>query len=202
MYVPDFGVYLAASFSRKDELKGYRDMFTRVGIRVTSSWLDEVAPAHEHIADQTDDYNAAHAQQNLADMEFSSALVLFSNGTNSVSRGGGRFFEMGYMAALSKPIITVGEPEIIFQYLPGQIAVATVEEALNVVLTMSAQKTWRWLREQDRVKVLRRDLQIAKAEAAETVQTMSPVVHVTTNPDTFRGEMQRQMDFLNLVERG
>lgn len=185
-----YSVYLAASFSRKEELSGYRERFEKMGIRVTSTWLDEPVPSHEHIGEQSFDYNRVQAEQDLIDIRDADVLILFSNGLNSATRGGGRFFEMGYAAAYGCPIIVVGEREIIFQFLPSVEVVETVEQALNRCLTMAMQQMYRWLKEQDRTRVIARELvQMRETVAAQPVRL---------TPET----IQRQMHFLDIVERG
>ena len=135
-------VYLAGSWHRKEELRPYADLFRRYGIDVLSRWLYEPASATSKINDLPQDYLEEAALRDIEDVYHADVLVLFSNGYDSAAVGGGRFFEAGLAFAQSKPIITVGEPEMIFQKLSEDelfYTVKSVHEAVSLVLNWQTE---------------------------------------------------------------
>jgi nucleoside 2-deoxyribosyltransferase len=131
-------VYLAANWPRKDEIRGYVHLFKSYGITVQARWLYEKAPANTTLAEVDTQYLEKSARDDLEDIIESDAVILFSNGYGSRNVGGGRLFEAGFAHALNKPIITIGEPEMIFQKMPESELVYTVTDvhaALSLILT-------------------------------------------------------------------
>ena len=127
-------LYLAASFSRKYEIAANREHFLSYGFEVVSSWLDEDVPATT-LAHQVDPkYSEEMAQVDIIEMDLADAMVFYSQGQGSRNVGGGRFFEMGYMYAQDKPIIVVGEREMIFQYIPTIHVVDDTYGAISLLL--------------------------------------------------------------------
>jgi nucleoside 2-deoxyribosyltransferase len=112
-----YKVYLAGSWSRKNELAEYRERLAGYGIETVSRWLDESADASVELHEVTDEYLIASAKDDIEDIMSSHAFILFSNGYGYKSAGGGRFFEMGFAYSRSIPLITVGDEEMIFQKL-------------------------------------------------------------------------------------
>ena len=112
-------VYLAARFSRKDELLGYRDHLLDRGIGVTSRWLQgghefSEVPVHEIL----DDVNAGFANEDLEDILGSDLRVCFTEASGAGRPRGGRHFEAGYAYAYEIPLLIVGPRENVFYCLP------------------------------------------------------------------------------------
>lgn len=202
-------VYLAGSFSRKTELAGYRAQFEQVGLKVVSRWLDEPVEDMAHIDTVPADYSRITAIVDVDDLDDAAVLVLFSNGTGSFNKGGGRFVEMGYMMAQGKKCITVGEPETVFQFHPDHVCVPTVESAVNTILTWDMQRTLRHLNEQARQAIIGKELreasEQAQAKSRQGVATMTPAP-VTFKVSTFKPlsaeDITRQLDFFDISGRG
>lgn len=109
--------YLAARFSRRLELRGYRNQLDSFGHRVTSRWLDvEEVSMDELTWTQRDHY----AHIDLDDVRDADCLIVFTEERSLSVPGaerGGRFVEMGYALGLGKPIVIVGPRENIFCFL-------------------------------------------------------------------------------------
>lgn len=131
-------VYLAGSWSRKEELAEHIVTFHKYGIPVVSRWLNEPVSGDTELADIPDDYLISAAITDLHDLAACDVLILFSNGYGSENVGGGRFFESGIAYQQNKPVITVGDPEMIFQRMGEDELMYTCEtlhDAITLVLT-------------------------------------------------------------------
>ena len=104
-------IYLAARYSRQAELRGYADQLRAAGFDVTATWLDcnEASDAAGTPASLR-----AWAEQDLADVQRSEALIAFTEPDDAPVSSGGRHVEMGYALALGVPVYVVGPPENIF----------------------------------------------------------------------------------------
>jgi nucleoside 2-deoxyribosyltransferase len=110
-------VYLAARFNRQAQMRQYRDELARLGITVTSRWLDE--PSNdERVAGGQPPYSDADyaelAMHDLEDVAKADALVTFTESPDAGFTSGGRHVEYGYALALRKPVFVVGGHENIF----------------------------------------------------------------------------------------
>lgn len=124
----DKTLYLAARYSRRDELKVMRDKLVSLGYTITSRWLD-FEDENPHIIDQNADKNsAAHARteyramiadMDMADVMSAERLVFFAPGGSR----GGCHTEFGMAMAMHAfgfhltPIL-VGEPGHVFHAHP------------------------------------------------------------------------------------
>lgn len=110
-------VYLAGRFSRQAEFRTYRDELQRIGITVTSRWIDghgdaaKIAAGDEHF---TDEELAGFAAEDLADIERSDLMVAFTETPDAGYMSGGRHVEYGYALALGKSLVIVGPMENVF----------------------------------------------------------------------------------------
>lgn len=139
-------VYLAAAYSRREELCGYRKQLAADGLGVRATWLE--GPDQRLINGQLLDaateakiesrrfdtprsmsYASMCAQQDLADIEAADVVVMFTGG----GRGGGRHVEVGYALALGVPVLLVGARENVFHALPEIKQVATWDEAVALL---------------------------------------------------------------------
>ncbi len=100
-------VYIAASFSRRLEIKKYAAELEQLGFEVTSRWLDQ-----HHKEDPTEEDWHRFAVEDLEDVKRADMLFAF---TDAVPKpGGGRHAEFGVAMALGKPIVQIGPDEHVF----------------------------------------------------------------------------------------
>lgn len=114
-------IYLAARFSRNDEMRGVRDVLTALGHEVTSRWIDlhggdQQESAAQHVLNSDPDRVAHFGQHDIEDMEAADTIVSFTSADGGGK--GGRHVEFGYGLALGKRAIVVGPREHIFHTLP------------------------------------------------------------------------------------
>lgn len=124
-------VYLAARFSRFDELNRYREELAELGIEVSSRWLDG---GHEWVGTPDDeipvDELRRFAMEDIDDILASDLLVCFTEPPKSGPARGGRHVEFGIALALGKPILCVGYIENVFYSLPSVLFASTWDHAL------------------------------------------------------------------------
>ena len=132
-------IYLAARFSRLQELNWYAGEAEVAGLTVTSRWL---RGDHEWVGTADDDIPADHlarfATEDLEDLDAADVMVCFTEIPRSAPNRGGRHIEAGYAIARRKPVIVVGPIENVFYALPQITRVATWDEALHVLLNTTA----------------------------------------------------------------
>lgn len=132
-------VYLAAPYAARDKVRKYADELTRIGFKVTSTWLAE---EHE-INDGTTgaDQVSAYAVQDFDDIRYSDLIVVFSAWSlgldSAATTSGGRHVETGFALALDKPVIVVGEPENVFHRIKGGWSVDVVPTWHDAVVELS-----------------------------------------------------------------
>jgi hypothetical protein len=112
-------IYLAARYSRKDEMAILADRLKDDGHEITSKWNygNEAGMSREAVA-----------LMDYEDVERADTLVLFTERLGSYNRGGGRHFEFGEAYALNKDCFVVGEQEHVFCHLPKVIQFNSFEE--------------------------------------------------------------------------
>jgi hypothetical protein len=113
--------YLAARYSRYDEMCGVRDVLEGLGHEVTSRWVDR----HNGTLPQSIPPNrlngdpgscAPFALNDLSDMVVADAVVSFTSRDGGGK--GGRHVEFGWALAAGKRVIVVGPREHVFHTLP------------------------------------------------------------------------------------
>ncbi len=122
--------YLAARYSRRDELGGYAAELNEMGIQVTSRWLVR----SRQIPDDAvrDDVEARrYAREDVADIEAADILVAFTEQPRTSLSRGGRHVELGYALAAGKRVVVVGPLEHIFCWLPQLESYDTWSQALR-----------------------------------------------------------------------
>lgn len=134
-------VYLAAPYQSRDQIKTYGQELERIGFTVTSSWLDEKHDINEGTTGAATELStqevATHAAADLADIDRSQLLVLFTEAAVGHRGGGGRHVETGYAIAKTIPVLVVGEPENVFHRL-GRVA-AVVPDWHEAVIELSSR---------------------------------------------------------------
>jgi len=114
-------IYLAARYSRNDEMRGVRDVLTAYGHEVTSRWIDqhggELEKSFTPEALAADPEGCAlFARADVEDLEAADTVISFTS--EGGGGKGGRHVEFGLAAALGKRMIIVGPLENIFHTLP------------------------------------------------------------------------------------
>lgn len=136
-------IYLAARYSRHDEMRGVRDVLATFGHEVTSRWID----CHDGQLEASftpETLNADPAacavlgQHDVEDVEAADTVISFT----SVDGGGkgGRHVEFGLALGLAKHVIVCGPREHIFHTLPQVEHYPTWRE-LALALAIAAQLT-------------------------------------------------------------
>lgn len=111
--------YLAARYSRKNEIKGLVPIFGANGISVCSRWLHETSPPDVTLAEVSPEFCQETALVDLEDIEAADVLVFFAEDPLVGTPRGGRHVEFGFALGIGKRIAVIGkERENIFHYLP------------------------------------------------------------------------------------
>jgi hypothetical protein len=114
-------IYLAARYSRNDEMRGVRDVLTAMGYEITSRWIDqhngklETSYTPEKLNTDPDEC-AVLGQHDVADLAAADTVISFTS-TNGGGKGG-RHVEHGLALGMGKRVIVCGPRENIFHTLP------------------------------------------------------------------------------------
>lgn len=126
-------IYLAARYSRREELLGVRDVVEAMGGVVTSRWLngdhqlsDTGTPIGENgealvengDGDRAAALRAKFAQDDYDDVMSAQTLIAFTEEPRTSNSRGGRHVELGLALAWRKRVIVVGPRENVFCWLP------------------------------------------------------------------------------------
>lgn len=125
-------IYLAARYSRRLELCGYRAQLAARGIGVTSRWLDgghQIGTDGQPLTEEgerrfeagdasADELRVKFANDDLEDVLAARLLVAFTETPRTATSRGGRHVELGIALGASIPIAVVGPRENIFCWLP------------------------------------------------------------------------------------
>lgn len=114
--------YLAGSFDRRDELRGYAERLEAHGHEITSRWLDPT------FTDSRDLEQNAFAD--LHDIEDCHWMLQFTGSGTS----GGRHVELGIALALHKQIEIIGPKENVFHHLGDDPTFKTFDEFVKAYL--------------------------------------------------------------------
>ena len=108
-------IYLAARYSRLNELKYYCTELENIGYTVTSRWIK----GNHQINDPNDIITQARfAKEDYEDILASDLLISFTEPPRKLNNSrGGRHVEYGIALALKKKIIIIGYRENVFHYL-------------------------------------------------------------------------------------
>jgi len=128
---PPRTVYLAARYSRRAELLGYRADLARAGITVTSRWLNGNHQIDNHGIPVTDDGQRAaigdpaagrlrtrFAAEDVADVLAADMLIAFTEQPRASTTRGGRHVELGLALGAGKRVAVIGPRENLFCWLP------------------------------------------------------------------------------------
>ena len=126
-------IYLAARYSRREELCTYRSWLLTAGAQVTSRWLDgdhQVTDGQllgaddaQVIEGDSQDESAVElrrrfALEDWADLLRADLVVSFTEPPRSNASRGGRHVEFGAALALNKQCMVVGPRENVFHCMP------------------------------------------------------------------------------------
>lgn len=132
-------VYLAARYSRREELCGYRDKLSAAGYEVTSRWLngdhqvDDKGLSAE--ADPTD--RERFAREDYEDVVAADTLIAFTEAQRSSNSRGGRHVELGIALGRGMRVYIVGPRENVFCCL-SQVDVGSFEEVFDDMVATNA----------------------------------------------------------------
>lgn len=148
-------IYLAARYSRREELCGYREQLRAMGHDVQARWLNgehqlandgtpigengaalvegtlrsgEVLSQHEQ-SERAAALRAKFARDDWEDVTGAELVINFTEPPRSKANRGGRHVEYGIALARGIPVIVVGYRENIFHWLPDVQFVETWEGA-------------------------------------------------------------------------
>ena len=116
-------VYLAARYSRREELLGYRSWLLAAGVSCTALWLDgHDLPEGLEDGDSREiaftSQRAEWAAEDLKGINAADLVVCFTEPEATTARRGGRHVEMGYALGRGKTVWIVGPRENVFTCLP------------------------------------------------------------------------------------
>jgi hypothetical protein len=114
--------YLAARYSRREEINLYRKILESLGHVVTSRWLrgNHQMPdltGEEPLEIYHDKEVQRFALEDLQDIYAADAIVCFTEPPRSTATRGGRHVEFGIALERGMPIFVVGPRENVFYYL-------------------------------------------------------------------------------------
>lgn len=103
-------VYLAAKFSRREELEKLVPFFKECGYDCIARWVfgGEDGLSREDIA-----------LLDIEDVDAADAIILFTHERATPQPGGGRFVEFGYALGKGKECIVIGPAENVFMSHPA-----------------------------------------------------------------------------------
>jgi hypothetical protein len=123
-------IYLAAHYSRKEEIRQAAKDLEEAGIDVTSTWFKERTASKVSMNDVSETFCRTTAARDKDELDESTHFVLFSVHTDFKFTRGGHCWENGYADAKGLVRVVVGPRQHIFHYLPGTKRFDTWAEAL------------------------------------------------------------------------
>jgi hypothetical protein len=114
-------IYLAARYSRREELCAYRSLLKQEGHAITSRWLD----GNHQISDAGLNEREAEAErirfatEDWQDLHAAEACISFTEEPRSTSSRGGRHVEFGAALSLGMKCVVVGPRENVFHCIPA-----------------------------------------------------------------------------------
>lgn len=113
-------IYLAARYSRRDELCRYRSDLEALGHAITSRWLDGTHQlGGDGLSIQAADHERTRfASEDRNDVMDADTVISFTEPPRSTNGRGGRHVEFGMAHARGKRCIVIGPRENVFHHLP------------------------------------------------------------------------------------
>jgi nucleoside 2-deoxyribosyltransferase len=117
-------IYLAAMYSRRDEMAKIADRLKGLGFEITSNWVYGAGEAKK---------DASIAIMDIRDVDRADVVISFTQPSGSFFTSGGRHVEFGYALGTGKHCIVIGERENVFHYHPRAEAHPTLDAWLEEV---------------------------------------------------------------------
>ena len=111
-------LYLAARYSRRNEMRSLAATLRCNGFAVTSRWLTEDEPLDHKLGDQTPMFYTETARIDLEDIDKADTILFFAEDPLVGTPRGGRHVEFGYALGTGKRMVCIGGHENIFGFLP------------------------------------------------------------------------------------
>lgn len=111
--------YIAAGYSRKNEMVEKIAELAHLGIQVTSTWPYEPHSPNSQLGEISDEDYLDLAKRDIAEINEADTVILFTQEPTKPFVRGGRMHEFGYAHAAGKRLIVIGPRENIFHYLPS-----------------------------------------------------------------------------------
>ena len=131
-------VYLAGPYSMKEEIREFAEQLWRVGVVVTSRWLEEEWPPDTQLHEVSDTEHAVSAKRDFEDITTANGMIFFSVSPQHPTVRGGRHVEFGLALAMHKWVWVIGPRENIFHYLQSVVHFPTKEECLLAAMQYCA----------------------------------------------------------------
>lgn len=137
-------IYLAARYSRNEEMRGYRDFFTRWGHEVTSRWIDchpDITGDPQLEASFTPGFLTSSPELarpfgefDIEDLDRADTFICFTS--TELGSKGGHHVEFGYALKAGKQMIVIGPRVNVFHTLP-QVKHFNTWDEFETVFAMS-----------------------------------------------------------------
>jgi nucleoside 2-deoxyribosyltransferase len=125
--------YLAAGFSRKEEIAAKSCQLVGIGVGVTSTWPTEKVNPNHSLNDVSDEYLRIHGEKDIREIDEADGVILFTQECTKPFVRGGRMHEFGYAHGRGKRLIVCGPRENIFHYIPGVEVFPTWNELVTAL---------------------------------------------------------------------
>jgi nucleoside 2-deoxyribosyltransferase len=124
-------IYLAARYSRRDDMRIVAMGLERAGFEVTSRWLLEDKPLNTKLGDDSPEFYRQTAEVDIEDIAKADTIVFFSEDPKIGTPRGGLHVEFGYAYAAGKRMVVIGQEENIFHYLSDVLVYSNIREFLE-----------------------------------------------------------------------
>jgi hypothetical protein len=124
---PPVVVYLAASFTRKQEIRSVMKILRGHGIRCTSRWLNE---DNTYVAPDDHEGSQLCALDDLRDIIAANTVVVFTSPKTDHLESHAHLVEFGMGVIFGRRCIVVGRLENVFMHLPQVEHYETIEQFL------------------------------------------------------------------------
>lgn len=113
-------IYLAARYSRREELLGYKDELEGRGYVITSRWLsgNHQVDGFDPSSEVPEADRVRFAVEDYEDVLAAETVISFTEPPRSTNSRGGRHVEFGIALAAGKEVIVIGPRENVFHCLP------------------------------------------------------------------------------------
>lgn len=128
-------IYLAARYSRREEMLEYKKALESRMHEVTARWIEGGHQINEIAymeSEENKTKNAQFAMEDLIDLMNSDCVISFTEEPRAMSNSrGGRHVEFGAALVSDKKMIIVGHRENVFHFMPQVTYFETFEECLQ-----------------------------------------------------------------------